>query len=699
MFKTRLNLHRSKFWCTIYIFLISFSVFHTACRKKNAEWESEWAVPLVKTQLKLSDLLPSDILSSDSSGLHQFVFKSSLFNLNVDSLFVLPDTVRTRSFTIDSLSLYDASTIFPITLGEICRQAGILGLLIISNQGNMVPVGPIPSFNTPAFEISADTIFTSMTLDEGTMEISFKNELPIDITDVQFELKNKSHNAIIVSGTFPLIKSKEKVSQSFSLAGKTVEGKINAQIISFASPGSNGMPVLIDTANAIVTEIRVFNLRPNSATAIWPAQNLVNTQQDFNIRGLHVLLKEALIKSGAIRFRMKSSIPDSVRFTYTLPAAIKDGKSFEIHTTLPPAEPGQFSEFLRDYDFTGYTLDMSGVSKDTFNAAYNTYLVRIDSSGIMKTFSKSDIFILELGFVGIRPSYARGYLTTDTFRIEKQTTNIDVFKELSGKINFDNAHLELSIENNIGADASITLHQLVSSNTNTGLIATLDGDSVYMSHNIPRASDQGGMLPVSPGRYSINISNENSNITELINLLPDQLEYSVDIITNPNGNISDFNDFIYDGKLLNLDLEVAIPLSINAEGLTLVKTMDLDLYNQNFDEIISGKLHFLFTNWFPFECQIVMHLLNDDGSEGISLIDSGQRIQSAKSDSSGKVIQPEESLISIPLDSDLIKRLSKNSKIKVKTNFSTKPIDTLVKIYDSYFMDLKVTGEFNYLNK
>lgn len=684
----------------LYIFLINIVIVSTySCRKQNAEWESDWAVPLIKTEIHLTDLLPSDNLSNDTLGLHRIVYRTSLYNIAVDSLFVIPDTIRTRTFTIDSLSLYDATTIFPISLGEICRQAGILGLLIISNQGNTVPVGPIPAFNTPPFEISADTLFTSMTLEEGTMELGFKNELPIDITDVKFELKNRSDNSIIVSGTFPIIKSNESVKQEFSLAGKTVEGKLNAQIVSFASPGSNGVPVLIDTANAIVAELRVFNLRPFTATAIWPSQNLVNQKQDFNIRGLDVLLKEALVKSGVIRFRMKSSIPDSVRFMYTLPAAIKDGKSFEINTVLPPANPGEFSEFVRDYDFTGYRLDMSGQNKDTFNAAFNTYLVRIDSSGVMKTFSKSDLFILELGFVGIRPSYARGYLFTDTFLISNNTTELDVFQEFEGKLNFDDAWLELNLENNIGADASLLLRNLIAIDSRTGQEITLTGEPIQLVHQINRATDQGGQLPINPSLFNYSITKNNSNIVDLINLLPDQLKYSVDIVTNPLGNTSNYNDFIYDGKLLNLDLSLTIPMKISAEGLALSKIMELDLSNQNFEEIQSGKLNFLFNNWFPFDCKINLTLINEDGSDGTNLLNENQIIKSAIVEPSGMVIKPEFSHLEIALDANLIKQLSAVNKIRVKTTFDTKPKNELVNIYTDYYIELKVTGEFQYLNR
>lgn len=86
-------------------------------------------------------------------------------------------------------------------------QAGLLGFLIISQNGLEIAIPSIPSFSAPVVPISADSIFSTMTLATGQMDISFTNGLPIDITNVVFELRNRSTNELIVQGNFPLIAS------------------------------------------------------------------------------------------------------------------------------------------------------------------------------------------------------------------------------------------------------------------------------------------------------------------------------------------------------------------------------------------------------------------------------------------------------------------------------------------------------------
>ncbi len=671
--------------------------FEFACRKSNSEWDVDWRLPLIKTSLGMSDFIREGKLEKDSNGLLTLVHRESIYNISVDSLFTIPDTIRSRTFAIDSLSLFDARTVFPITLGAICRQAGFIGTLIIAQNGTRVPIPSIPSFNTPVTDISADTLFTSMTLEKGNMEIGFRNNLPIDIVDVKFELRNASDKALLVSGTFPRIATGTYEKQIFPLDGKIVEGKLQAQLVSFSSPGSNGVPVLIDTSNSITTEIRVFNLQPITATAVWPAQNLVNQQQDFNIRGLGVFLKEALVKSGVIRFKMRSTIQDSVRFQYTLPAASKDGKTFAIERVLPPAPPGGYSEYSQDYDFSGYLLDMSGQNKDTFNAAFNTYLVRIDSTGIQKTFSKSDHFILELGFVGIKPSYARGYLATDTLKLDNQVLDLGLFEEFNGDLKFDDIRMEIKAENNIGANALLRLSNVFSNNRVTGKSIHLTGAPLQSDHRIDRASDLQGKPPVTPAVFNYSISKANSNLPEFVSILPDQIGYSLEIITNPDGNISKFNDFIYDGKLLNMDMELSVPLNLSIADFKLVKVLDLDLTGEDYEDIQSGSLYFHFQNGFPFDCSLKMMLLDDLGADQELLLDGKVPIKSALIGPSGRVEEPALTKLELDLDVDLLEQLKRPRKIRVEAVFNTVPKDIPVKIFHDYGIGLTVTGQFNYL--
>lgn len=681
---------------SLVLWLMAFTLFWVSCKKAEPKWDAEILTPLLKSELTVSDLVQDSSLVTDSSNVLQFVYRQSLYNIAVDSLFQINDTVRARTFTIDSLSLYNATATYPITLGAICLQAGFIGAIIISQNGSSIAIPAIPSFNTPAFEINADSLFTSMTLDQGKIDVGFKNDLPIDITDVKFELRNQSDNSLIVSGNFPLIKSKTAEKQTFLLDGKTLEGKLKAQLISFSSPGSNNVPVLIDTSNAIVAELKVYDLYPNTATAVWPEQNLVNQQQNFYLRGLNVQLKEAIIKSGKIRLRMFSTIQDSVKLTYTIPGGTKNGVPFEIYQVLPPAPPGGASEYQNDFDFSGYHVDFTGQNKDSFNAIFNTYLMKIDYSGVKKTFSKSDNFRLELGFVGIKPEYARGYLSMDTFKIGPSSITTDVFNDLNGVIKFEDVKMSVGLENNIGADAELYLSQITAVNSRTKTRLDLTGDILSKPLSIDRAKDNNGFPPVIPALHNFYLQKNNSNINEFVSLLPDQLDYSLEIRTNPNGNISNFRDFIYDGKLLNIDLLLEAPLNFSASGMQLCRDLEMDLSQERIEQIQGGNLYLNVDNGVPIDCKLSLALIHPMDGTTIDLITGNQVIQAAEIDATGKVTQQKSSVVKIELTRKLIDEILRTKKVRVCALFDTKPSDNAIKIYSDYKINFSLTGDFIY---
>lgn len=114
-----------------------------------------------------------------------------MYDLSIDSLINFTDTSARKTFKIDSLSLYSTTVEYPITLGAIARNAGSTGQLILFLQGSTQVIPAIPAISSGAININADTLFTTMSLRDGKLDVRLFNGLPIDITDVKFELKNE----------------------------------------------------------------------------------------------------------------------------------------------------------------------------------------------------------------------------------------------------------------------------------------------------------------------------------------------------------------------------------------------------------------------------------------------------------------------------------------------------------------------------
>ncbi|MBK6544853.1 MAG: hypothetical protein IPG12_06240 [Saprospiraceae bacterium] len=671
--------------------------FILSCKVQESAWDTEILTPLVKTSLRIDQIVDNSYLRSDSSHLVYLVFNKSLYDLAIDSFFHFSDTSARRTFKIDSLSLYSSTVNYPISLGTLARNAGSTGQLLLFLHGTTQIIPAIPPITPGPVSINADTLFTTMTLADGKLDLTLFNGLPIDITNAQFELRNQDNGILVVSGSFPLIPVNTTVSQTFDLSGKTVNGKLVAQLISLSSPGSKGVPVLIDTSNSIQATLKVYDLHPSTATAIWPAQNLINSAYYFRLKGLPVELKESRIAAGKVRIVLYSTLQDSIKFTYKLPGAIKNGVPLEAYKVLEPAPPGGSSRFIREDDLAGYRMDLSGANGDSFNVAFNVVKASVDSTGIMKTFSTEDSIYVELGFIDMRPEYARGYLNDTILYAGPKTVELDFFNRIkSGKLQVDKASLSIDINNKIGVDMELKINELKSINNRTNTIIELNGSEIDKPISIERAKDQNGFKPIEATQTHVEINELNSNMTSFISNLPDKLSYSLQLQTNPLGNVSNHRDFIYDGEYMNLNMNLEIPLEIKATALSLSDTILMDLQKNDLSGIKSGTLHAFFNNGFPLETKVQLYLLNELNEITDTLLDGSKFIQAAFVNGNGKVESAVETRIDIPMVNRKVTHFLNARKMLIIVTFDSKPQEQHVKIFDSYAIDFQMTADFIY---
>ncbi|MBK8954206.1 MAG: hypothetical protein IPM34_01435 [Saprospiraceae bacterium] len=668
-----------------------------SCSLKEPSWDTEIVTPLLKTRLNINQLSNENDFSKDSAGVLQLVYRTHLYDLAIDSFFEFSDTSLKNTFRIDSLSLYNSRFDYPLSLGTLARNAGPVGQLLLLFHGFTQIIPEIQPISGAPIDISADTIFQTMTLESGTMDLSLQNGLPIDITNVEYLLKNARNNEVIVAGNFPLIPAGGLVTRSIDLSGKTIEGMLTAQLVSLSSPGSKGVPVLIDTSNQVLARIQVSNLHPLTATALWPAQNLINDSYYFGLEGLPVELKESFIGSGLARIRLSSTLQDSVRFSYSLPTATKNGVPFHKDVILSPATPGGVSQRVEEESLKGYHFDFSGENSDSFNLQFNRVVASIDSTGEIKTISKTDSIFVELAFENLHPDYAKGYLNDTVLGTGETYSGLDFFSNIrEGKFEVEKAKLQVEVTNKIGVDLNMIVHKLEGINKKTATLVPLNAEPLMNPVFIPRATDQGGKPPIRESVVLIDINETNSGIREFIANLPEEIVYDIDLMANPQGNVSNWNDFIYDGELMNLDLLLEIPLSVSAEGLVLADTSLIEISGNDYARIKEGVLHAFFKNDFPVDCNIQIYVLNEENDLIDSLFANGVTIDAAIAGPGGKTQGSKETRKDIPMDYDRIQNILNFKKVYIVARFDTKPGNSFQKIYEDYSLEFILTADFTY---
>ena len=683
------------------LLMVSFS-----CRKKNTKpsWNTELLTPILNGELDITNLVADSNVSTESNSLIDLVYRNTLYALNLPKEVVkIPDSTFSLNFKLDSLRLSDRTVNYPLSLGQLALSAGAAGSAIISNNGQAILFPAIPPIASPDYVIDATQFFQTAVLQYGFMDITLSNGFPVDVTNVIFQLRNQNSGTIISQDTFPIIASGATVSKTIDLAGDTVEGFLVGKILNMDSPGSGSNFVLIDTSDALLATLSVHDLQVLEATAVFPAQNVINLNQvvQYTFDG-GAQLKKVKIRSGHLTIIMQSTVGDTMFFHYELPAATDDlGNIVVIDDKCPPAPPGGSSSYLKYYDLSGFTIDMTGPNHDTYNTFWNTLTARIDSTGQVVTLSLDDSLYTYYGILDIVPDYVLGYLGDTLLPVGPATSVFTSLNKLKGgSIDFENVKVKLSIENGIGADGRVTIHNLTGVNSVTSNSVSLVTGIINSPLNIARALDP----PFTPVTTSLNIDNSNSNITSFLNNLPDQLQYSLDVKINPNGNVSNFNDFAYYDGPMNVNMDLTLPLSLIASGMQLSDTMDFNLSNSPSSAYItSGVFNLIFDNGFPIEAEVQIYLYDEAWHLVDSLFAPTTHIRPAPLGNDCMASGTGKTKAVIPVDQVRMDKFKLAKHAVVLSVFATASAPQCnghyIKIYSTYKLGVKLTGKFQYAYK
>src|SRR5690606_4677067 len=124
-----------------------------------------------------------------------------------------------------------------------------------------------------------------------------------------------------------------------------------------------------------------------------------------------------------------------------------------------------------------------------------------------------------------------------------------------------------------------------------------------------------------------------------------------------------------------------MPLSLVANNLTLVDTVDFTVDQENVKNILEGNLFVYADNGYPFEAKIKLDLLNENQQIFKTVNIVNNTITSAPVNSSLKVVSPASSVVNIPLTSTDITELTQAKKMMITVAFTTTARPQFMKIY------------------
>lgn len=674
-----------------FVFLsVVFLLF--SCNREKKRWDTNILAPLFEAELGFSDMLDDSLLvvKSDNSYHLQYDYEYTIDS--VASYLEVPDTLDKVRITLDKLVLADRSYIDTFTLRQMDPSIGLLDGLTLPFDAQKI--------DNPQGEQEIDVseeFFKTAKFNKGFLDLTIHNDLPVYVDQIIFKLVNKNNNSLVAQDTFKDIAPNSSATKSIDLSGKEVNGVMIGSIVSVQTRASDG-PVLIDADKGVRLELTVRDLEPEYATAVFPAQTLVEDKQEVIYKFGGPQITEIKAKSGKVIMKISSTIEEEIIIDYSFPFSGEDGdfsKPFNRQYRVPPAKPGEVQVIEGEFPLDGYVMQYKGQDPHQppfFNAVYSELTAKTVYSGIIRDISLSDYVEIEFGLVDIIPEYAFGDFGYKKYEVN-ETHEIPIFKNVSGDISLEDVSLNLFIDNAFGIQALTTVNSISATNSNNkNTVSLTHPDLIGQDVLLRRATNP----PLTPSRKQYTFDKTTSNIKEFMEVLPDEISTNIQIISRPDGS-NDYRDFVKDASYLKAILSLDMPVEFSMDNLTLVQKKPFNINTlANSERIKSGTFNVNVENDYPFDMKLVMEFLSEDDVVLTTLFDTDEKIEAATiNGTTGKTNEPKLSRLTVDVSESQMDMIRDATKIRIRAIFDT-PNGSHAKIYSDYTLKTKLIADFVY---
>jgi hypothetical protein len=412
-------------------------------------------------------------------------------------------------------------------------------------------------------------------------------------------------------------------------------------------------------------------------------------------------LSELRVRSGLLELQLRNRLATNILADFRIDGTTLDGTTLQLNGTIPAGSAATPSTWTSALALDGYRFDLRGPQFDDVNTIAPRMNLTTDPNGVAVEMTNADSLEALVSYRDVVPAYAKGYFGTRQIALDPDTSALDVFRDVSGLLDLTEAEARLDVRNGVGMDMRARLHYLKGINSRTGASVELSHPIIGAPLNVDRAIDLGNTFQEARNGWSVNSGN--SNIAELIEVLPDRLAYDLDLELDPLGDVSNGNDFFYYESTLAADLEVEIPLRLRATDLVLQKDLSVELDGTiERHALRSGTLHVFATNGFPFSAGLQLSIVDANGQVQATLAPGGI-VPSAQVNMNGDVTSGAFTQVSFTITAEDLDRLYPSvdgtvpaSKLRVSATFNTAGA-VPVQLRAEHAIDLQVSFEGNYV--
>tara|TARA_Y100000766_G_scaffold248719_1_gene230663 strand:- start:3766 stop:5877 length:2112 start_codon:yes stop_codon:yes gene_type:complete len=668
----------------------------TSCIKDDYSLEAskikyspEVAAPLLSSSIEVRQILSEldDQLDTNENKLLEFRFSNEIYSLALSEFISIPNDTIDFEFQLEPLSLEDIPTFQKdITLesvidDDVALKNTIDNYKLIDSCDAQFPHLPSIDIDPVNFPIN-DATFENAQFSEGKLLVEIRNGWLTPLNDVVLSLKNASNDSLIGLLNYGDIQPGDSSTKEIDLAGKTVESNIVGEFLSIGIGPTTSKTECASYSDAITVTVNSSDLEIVSGSAVFPNREVIN---ETVVSSLGLTSGEELnnieLKSADLIVQVDYGIEEAAKLYIELPYAKIGGNSF---IDSIPIGPGPTS-VNRTLDLSGYTLDLTrgGMDKNTIEASIRGKIV---SSGSFVDFDTSNSVTAQIIMSKVEPLYIEGYFGNQPLDIASETFDFDLGEaEIFEKINFANPTITLGFHNTFGLPIEIS---------DLGLTMKRDNDSSSLSTSGVFPFEISGSEIRGESKTSELILGSSTNISELINLWPNEVTTDFSGGLNPDGWTD--KNFALDTSKVDITLDLTIPIYGTVTDFNITDTIKIDSsLSQIFEFVKRASLRTNVNNGLPLE-GIVKFYITDENYVVLDSLECSDGnnvlIEAAEVDpGTGDVINNGFRQADLVADEDDVNFLkTAGNNLIISATLSTANSGNNVKIYTDYSIEIKM---------
>ena len=394
-------------------------------------------------------------------------------------------------------------------------------------------------------------------------------------------------------------------------------------------------------------------------------------------------LTYAQVASGTLRVELVAALPRRVEAVYQIPMARKNGLPLIIKETIPAVPPGGDSiRIVRTLNLADWEMDLRTLNLNKWNELAIQVQVTLPADETPLPLTQGQFLLrIQTQMFDLKPRFAQGYFGQQTIQVQTPIALEALDKMQVNQLLWDQAEIDLTLQNNLGADLRVRPIGIRGEKSSTGQQIELQHPVFGTTVNMSRA--QGGITVSAPqpSQKTWQFNPQNSNILDFLQFFPNQITPRMVLDVNPLGNISGHRDFLYPTFPPKLKVQVKAPLAFSVSSLTFTDTLEANFENTTqANSILGGHLKLVADNGFPFSLEVTSWLLDAQGTVVDSLV-SGQEIAAAPLTAGSNFSQQTtRTILTYPVSPSLGARLSEVRQIRVKAKLRTMPTGQMVSV-------------------